>query len=137
MHLSSLEKALEVKIRELFYDSVPRYYDHTMQVVANMKNILKRDGISGDRCAILTVAAYLHDIGYSAPYEGDYVGNIDDQSVKVPVHCDTGVKISQEVLSDLDVEEEIGTCVIRLVSIHHGVPEPDEDLKLLLEADQV
>lgn len=139
MVLEELENGLEAKIKGLFLNSVPRYYDHTMKVVSNMKKILEREKPGRERAAVLTAAAYLHDIGYAAPYEADYVGNIEDQSVKIPTHCKTGVEISKKVLSELGIEEGISRQVVNLVSVHHGAPfrKPDEDLKLLLEADNV
>lgn len=137
MDINIFEEGLEKMVEELFSSSVPRYYEHTMKVVSNMKAILEEENVEDGRRSLLTAAAYLHDIGYSAPYEDDYVGNIKDQSIKIPMHCETGVEISRKVLSDLGMEEEMTKRVIHLVSVHHGSPEPDEDLKLLLEADNV
>jgi len=137
MELKELEEGLQNKIKGLFQRSVPRYYDHTMTVVSNMKKILDGADFDKERVILLTAAAYLHDIGYAAPYENDYVGNIEDQSVKIPTHCKAGVEISRKLLSELGVEEEVADKVIHLVSVHHGSPKLDEDLKLLLEADKV
>lgn len=137
MELNALERGLEEKIKALFLSSVPRYYDHTMKVVSNMKEIIRDGSFGAEQAAVLTAAAYLHDIGYAAPYEDDYVGNIEDQSVKIPTHCETGAEISRKVLSELKVEREIANQVVHLISVHHGVPEPDDNLKLLLEADNL
>ncbi len=137
MSLEELEKGLEEKIKDLFLNSVPRYYDHTMSVVSNMKKILERENLGEEGPVVLTTAAYLHDIGYVAPYGNDFVGNIEDQSVKIPTHCETGVEISERLLSELGFDEKTAARVVHLVSVHHGTPESDENLKLLLEADKV
>ena len=136
MEHGALEEGLERGIKTLFLNSVPRYYEHTMQVVSNMKGILEGKDYGEERETVLIAAAYLHDIGYSAPFEGDFVGNIDDQSLKIPKHCETGVDISREGLAELGLEKGLADRVVNLVAVHHGVPQPEENLKLLLEADK-
>ena len=134
MELTEFEGQLNAKVKELFLNSVPRYYEHTLQVVDNMKSIVAR---TTQNPILLLAAAYLHDIGYSAPYEDGYAGNIKDQSVKIKVHSEAGARIAREVLEELGVEPPLVERVAYLVSVHHREDIDDEELKVLLQADKV
>jgi len=134
MKLTEFEEKLDAKVKERFLESVPRYYEHTLQVVDNMKSIMAQ---TPQNLTLLLAAAYLHDIGYSAPYGDGYAGNIKEQSVKIKVHSEAGARIAREVLKDLGAEPSFVERVAYLVSVHHREDIEDEELKLLLQADKV
>ena len=134
MEIEKLELRLNQKIKKLFEKSVPRYYPHTLQVVANMKKIM--EGSPLDK-KILIASAYLHDIGYSAPYENDFVGNVEDQKLKIKLHCEVGANIARSILTQMKVEPEIIEKVASLVLVHHENGLEEDYLKLLVEADKV
>jgi putative nucleotidyltransferase with HDIG domain len=136
MELDQVEKKLKKKVKEIFLNSVPRYYDHTLKVVANMKRIAKKIDDPQDK-TILLLAAYLHDIGYSVPYRGDYVGNINHQALKIKLHSDVGTEVTKEVLETMGIEPEVVRKVSYLVSVHHREDIEDRHLKVLLQADKV
>lgn len=136
MKLAQVEKKLKKKVKEIFLSSVPRYYDHTLKVVANMKRIAKKIDDPQDR-TILLMAAYLHDIGYSVPYRGDYVGNISHQALKIKLHSDVGAKVTEEILQTMGIEPELVRKVSYLVSVHHCEHIEDRYLNMLLQADKV
>lgn len=136
MELAQIEKTLKKKVKEIFLESVPRYYDHTLKVVANMKKIMKKIDDREDK-AVLLLAAHLHDIGYSVPYQGDYIGNINHQALKIELHSELGAKIAQEVLETMRIEPEVVRKVSYLVSVHHRQHIEDRLLKTLLQADKV
>ena len=136
MELDQVEKKLKKKVKEIFLKTVPRYYDHTLKVVANMKRIAKEIDDPQDK-TILLLAAYLHDIGYSVPYRGDYVGNISYQALKIKLHSDVGAKVTKEVLETMGIEPEVVRKVSYLVSVHHREHIEDRHLKMLLQADKV
>ncbi len=130
--LAQTEEVLRRRIKEIFSRTVPRYYEHTLKVVTNMKKV----DDSEDR-TVLLLAAYLHDIGYSVAYRGDYVGNIDSQSLKTRLHSDVGAKFAEEILSTIGIEPETIKKVSYLVSVHHREDIEDRYLKVLLRADKV
>ena len=134
--LAQIEEELHRRVKEIFSRTVPRYYDHTLRVVANMKNIMKEIDDSEDK-TILLLATYLHDIGYSVPYRGDYVGNINRQALKTRLHSDVGARIAEEILKTMEIEPEILSKVSYLVSVHHRQDIEDRYLKILLRADKV
>ena len=134
MARSDLEAKLDARIKELFLNSVPRYYDHTLQVVAKMKGIIKREG-KGEE--VLLPAAYLHDIGYCAPYRDSFAGEIADQKEKITVHSQAGTRLARQILQELDLEPELTERIAYLVQVHHRHDIEDEQLKLLLEADTI
>jgi len=136
MELAQVEKKLKKKIKEIFLKTVPRYYDHTLKVVANIKRIMKKIDDPQDK-TILLLAAYLHDIGYSVPYRGDYVGNINRQALKIRLHSEVGAKVTKEVLETMGIEPEVVKKVSYLVSVHHRENIEDRYLKMLLQADKV
>ncbi len=133
MELTRVEKKLKKKVKEIFLKTVPRYYDHTLKVVANMKRIVKKIDDPQDK-TILLLAAYLHDIGYSVPYRGDYVDNIGRQALKIRLHSDVGAKVTKEVLETMGIEPEVVRKVSYLVSVHHREHIEDRHLKMLLQA---
>lgn len=132
MARSDLEAKLDARIKELFINSVPRYYHHTLEVVAKMKEIIKREGKGGE---VLLPAAYLHDIGYCAPHRDSFAGEIADPKEKIKVHSQAGAGIARQILQELDCEPELIDRVAYLVQVHHRQDIDDEQLKLLLEAD--
>ena len=134
--LAQTEEVLRRRIKEIFSRTVPRYYEHTLKVVTNMKNIVKEIDDSEDK-TVLLLAVYLHDIGYSVAYRGDYVGNIDSQSLRTRLHSDVGAKFAEEILSTIGIEPEIIKKVSYLVSVHHREDIEDRYLKVLLRADKV
>lgn len=136
MKLAQIEGELHKKVKEIFSRTVPRYYDHTLRVVANTKNIMKETDDPQNR-TVLILAAYLHDIGYSVPYRGDYVGNINRQTLKTRLHCDVGAKIAEEILKTIGIQPEIVKKVSYLVSVHHQDDIENRYLKILLRADKV
>ncbi|MDI6820046.1 MAG: HD domain-containing protein [Candidatus Hodarchaeaceae archaeon] len=113
---------------------MPRYYEHTAKVVANVKRLLKTSTLNKQ---LLIAAAYLHDIGYSLPYRGGFVGNIQDQNSKMEIHCRKGSKLARKILGELGVESSVADRVAYLVRVYHRADLKDEDLRLLLEADKV
>ena len=135
VRLARIEEELHRRVKEIFSRTVPRYYEHTLKVVANMKNIVKEMGSSEDK-AILLLAAYLHDIGYSVAYRGDYVGNIGSQALRTRLHSDAGATIAKEILKTMGIEPEILRKVSYLVSVHHQEDIEDRYLKILLRADK-
>lgn len=86
---------------------------------------------------ILLAAAYLHDIGYSLPYQDGFIGEIEDQHLKIDVHCREGSEFARKILNDLGVESSIVDRVAYLVKEHHNKEINDEDLQLLISADKV
>ncbi|MFQ5916977.1 MAG: HD domain-containing protein [Candidatus Binatia bacterium] len=136
MELAQIEKKLKKKVKEIFLKTVPRYYDHTLKVVANMKRIAKKIDDPEDK-TILLLAAYLHDIGYSVPYRGDYVGNINRQALKIRLHSEVGAKVAKEILKTMEIEPEVARKVSYLISVHHRQHIEDRHLKMLLQADKV
>lgn len=136
MELAQIEKRLKKKVKEIFLESVPRYYEHTLKVVANMKRMIKKIDDREDK-TVLLLAAYLHDIGYSVPYRGDYVGNINRQAPKIKLHSDVGAEVAKEVLETLEIEPEVIKKISYLVSVHHRQDIEDSHLKMLLQADKI
>ena len=134
--LAQIEEELHRMVKEIFSRTVPRYYEHTLKVVANMKDAMKEIDDQEDK-TILLLTAYLHDIGYSVAYRGDYVGNIDSQSLKTRLHSDVGVNVAEEILKTIGMEPEIIKKVSYLVSVHHREDIEDRYLKVLLQADKV
>lgn len=126
------EERLDAKIKELFLASVPKYYGHTIKVVTKMKDILG-PGLANFEVPLL--AAYLHDIGYSARYGNIYAGEIEDQEVKIRVHSALGTDLARSILNELGVNPSVTERVAYLVSVHHREDLDDPDLKLLLQAD--
>lgn len=130
------EEKLKEKVKQLFSESVPRYYEHTMSVVENMKRLSQ--GIDDPEDKILLIAsAYLHDIGYSEPYGDRYVGNIEDQEIKIKLHSVKGAKIARKILEEMGIRKETIQKIEYLVSVHHREDIEDRHLKLLLKADRV
>lgn len=136
MELAQIEKRIKKKVKEIFLKTVPRYYDHTLKVVANMKRMIKKIDDREDK-VVLLLAAYLHDIGYSVPYRGDYVGNINHQATKIKLHSELGAEVAKEVLKTMEIEPEVVRKVSYLVSVHHRQHIEDRLLKTLLQADKV
>ncbi len=134
--LAQIEEELHRRVKEIFLKTVPRYYEHTLKVVANIKNIMKEIDASEDR-TVLLLAAYLHDIGYSVAYRGDYVGNIGPQALRTRLHSDVGAKFAEGILKSMGIEPEIIKKVSYLVSVHHQQDIEDRYLKILLQADKV
>lgn len=134
--LAQTEEELHRSVQEIFLKTVPRYYKHTLKVVANMKNIMKEINAPEDR-TVLLLAAYLHDIGYSVAYRGDYVGNILSPALKTRLHSDVGAKLAEEILKTIGIGPEIIRKVSCLVSVHHQEDIEDRYLKILLRADKV
>lgn len=134
--LAQIEKRINKKVKEIFSRTVPRYYEHTLRVVANMKNMMEGIDDSEDK-TVLLLAAYLHDIGYSVAYRGDYVGNILPSALKTRLHSDVGAKFAEEILRTIGTEPEIIKKVSYLVSAHHQEDIEDRYLKILLRADKV
>ncbi|MFQ6093895.1 MAG: HD domain-containing protein [bacterium] len=130
----AFERELHQEVKHRFEKSVPRYYGHTLQVVANMRQLMKKSQVDQ---RVLLAAAYLHDIGYSAPYQNDYVGNIKDQDLKIPLHSELGADIAREILRGLGMEPTFIERVAELVSMHHRQDINDEALQVLWRADQV
>jgi len=136
MKLTQIEEELHRRVKEIFLKTVPRYYEHTMKVVANMKNMMKEMDASEDK-TVLLLAAYLHDVGYSVAYRDDYVGNISPQALKTRLHSDVGAKFTEEILKTIGIEPEVIKKVSYLVSVHHQEDIEDRYLKILLRADKV
>jgi len=136
MKLAQVEEELHRRVKEIFLKTVPRYYEHTLKVVANIKNIMEEIDASEDR-TVLLLAAYLHDIGYSVAYRGDYVGNINPQALRTRLHSDVGAKFAEGILKSMGIEPEIIRKVSYLVSVHHQQDIEDRYLKILLRADKV
>ncbi len=134
--LAQIERRINKKVKEIFSRSVPRYYDHTLRVVANMKNMTEEIDDSEDK-TILLLAAYLHDIGYSVPYRGDYVGNVNHQALKIRLHSDVGAKVAEKILKTMGIPPELVRKVSYLVSVHHRQDIEDRYLKILLQADKL
>lgn len=128
------EKRLDEEVKARFEASVPKYYHHTLKVVANMRRLLENSPLSERE---LVAAAYLHDIGYSLPYQGGFVGEIEDQSVKITLHSEEGSKLAAEILSSMGWETSLLDRVAYLVSNHHRRDVADDGLQLLLRADEV
>ncbi|MFQ6044429.1 MAG: HD domain-containing protein [Candidatus Poribacteria bacterium] len=134
MKLQEFETKLDKKVKRLFESSVPKYYEHTLKVVSNMKKLYKASPLDKQ---LLLAAAYLHDIGYSLPYRRGFVGEIEDQNLKIEIHCREGSELAREILSELGVERSIVDRVAYLIKVHHRTDLDDEDLRLLLAADKV
>jgi putative nucleotidyltransferase with HDIG domain len=136
MELAQIERKLKERVKEIFLKTIPRYYDHTLKVVANMKRIMKEVDDQEDK-TILLLTAYLHDIGYSVPYRGDYVGNIKHQALKIRLHSEVGAELTEEILQTMGIRSEVVKKVSYLVSVHHREDIEDSHLKMLLQADRV
>ena len=136
VRLAQVEEELRRRVQEIFLKTVPRYYEHTLKVVANMKNIMKEIDDSEDR-TVLLLAAYLHDIGYSVAYRGDYVGNIGSQALRTRLHSDVGARFAEEILKIIGMKSEITRKVSYLVSVHHQEDIEDRYLKILLRANKL
>jgi len=136
VRLAQVEEELRRRVQEIFLKTVPRYYEHTLKVVANMKNIMKEIDDSEDR-TVLLLAAYLHDIGYSVAYRGDYVGNIGSHALRTRLHSDVGASFAEEILKTVGMKSEIIRKVSYLVSVHHQEDIEDRYLKILLRANKL
>lgn len=134
MNIQDFETKLDKKVRQIFEGTVPKYYDHTLKVVSNMKKLYETSALDKQ---LLLAAAYLHDIGYSLPYQSGFVGEIEDQNLKIEIHCREGSELARKILSELGVESSIVNRVAYLVKVHHRTDLEDEDLGLLLAADKV
>lgn len=130
-----LTQKLHRMVKEIFSRTVPRYYDHTLRGVANMKNIMKKIDDSEDR-TVLLLAAYLHDIGYSVAYRGEYVGNVNHQALKTRLHSDVGAKVAEKILRTMGIQPELVRKISYLVSVHHRQDIEDRYLKILLQANK-
>lgn len=129
------EGKLKAKVKQLFSESVPRYYEHALSVVENMKKLISEINDPEEKILLLA-AAYLHDIGYSEVHGGDYVGNIKDQEIKIRLHSEKGAEIAKKILEEMGMREETIQKVVYLVSVHHREEIADRRLKFLLEADR-
>lgn len=134
MKLQDFEAKLDKKVRQLFENSIPEYYEHALKVVSNVKNLAKSSSIDKK---LLLAAAYLHDIGYSIPYRDGFVGEIEDQNLKIRVHCRRGPELTRNILGEMDVKPSIVDRVAYLVKVHHKTDPDDEDLQLLIAADRL
>jgi len=134
--LLRIEENLKQRVQGKFTTTVPRYYEHTLRVVENMKRLIKEIDDPDDK-TVLLLTAYLHDIGYSVPYRGDYVGNINHQTLKTRLHPDVGARFAGEILKTMGIEPEMIKKVSYLVSVHHQEDIEDGYLKILLGADKV
>lgn len=110
MELAQVEGNLRKKVKDIFLNTVPRYHAHTLKVVTNMKRMMKEIDDPQDK-TILLLAAYLHDMGYSVPYRGDYVGNINHQAAKVRLDSEAGAELSKEVLRSLEKDLDLVRCL--------------------------
>jgi len=136
VRMAQIEEELHRRVQETFLKTLPRYYEHTLKVVAKMKNIVKEINDSEDR-TVLLLAAYLHDIGYSVAYRGDYVGNIGSQALRTRLHSDVGARFAEEILKTVGMKSEIIRKVSYLVSVHHQEDIEDRYLKILLRANKL
>jgi len=134
MVLGELEGRIRNRVRKAFLGTVPKYYGHTMKVVAKMKSLLSEVPEPQEKL-ILLLAAYLHDIGYSVRYRGQYVGYTLRQSLKVRLHSELGAQLARELLEGEGVETEVVATVSYLVSVHHRSDLEDSRLKILFAAD--
>ena len=134
--LAQIEEELHRRVKEIFLKTLPRYYKHTLKVVAKMKSILEEIDDSEDR-TVLLLTAYLQDIGYSVAYRGDYVGNIGSQALKTRLHSDVGARFAEEILKIMGMKSEITRKVSYLVSVHHQEDIEDRYLKILLRANKL
>lgn len=132
--MDDFEQKLRQEVKERFDRSVSRYYGHTMRVVANMKQLMAKSSVDQ---RVLLAAAYLHDIGYSAPYEDGFVGIIKNQNLKISLHSKLGADIARKILRDLGMEPSFVEKVAELVSVHHRKDINDEAVQVLWRADQV
>lgn len=134
--LDQIEEELHRRVKETFSRTLPRYYEHTLKVVANMKNIVREIDNPEDK-KVLLLTAYLHDIGYSVAYRGDYVGNIVPRALRTRLHSDMGARFAEEILKTMGIEPEVIQKISYLVSVHHQEDIEDRYLKILLRADKV
>jgi predicted metal-dependent HD superfamily phosphohydrolase len=72
-------------------DLVYHNFDHTAEVVEASRKIGRRSGLSDSELEIVTIAAWLHDVGYSRVYRG---------------HEEEGVTIATEFLRGIGYPEE-------------------------------
>lgn len=113
MCMNIVQKA-ENYIFNLFKDKLsPDYiyhnFNHTLRVVNNAQIILKEEGVSEEDAEIITIAAWLHDIGYT-------IGHID--------HEDKGSEIAAGFLKENNYPQEKIDRVVNLIKITKLGVEP-------------
>lgn len=103
-----------------------RLFDHTLDVVGNMKRIVAREG---GKMEVLVTIAYMHELA-TPSYRGDSAMVFEGRNL-LQEKCASCAKQAREILSELKFpEEKIGLVVrgierndcLELKRAHHNVP---------------
>ena len=121
-------EVIKDRARRLFEDSNGSHdWEHTLRVVRMCKQIGKIEGAQMD---VLTIAAYLHDIGRCR----------QDNSNGRICHAAAGSEMAETIIDDLDITEEQKRNILHCIQSHRFrgqvVPETTE-AKVLFDADKL
>ena len=122
------DEVIKDRARRLFKGSNGSHdWEHTLRVVRLCKKIGKTEGAEMD---VLTIAAYLHDIGRCRQ---------DNSNGKI-CHAMAGSEIAGTLIKDLDITEEKKKNILHCIESHRFrgqiVPETIE-AKVLFDADKL
>ncbi len=112
-----------------FYKGQPHYIQHFIKVHAFAKEIGIAEKLDSKTLEILEIAAYVHDIGIKVAKEkfGSSNGKLQEQE---------GPPVARQMLTELNVDEDIIERVCYLVAHHHTYNDIDgADYQILVEAD--
>ncbi|MBT2560829.1 HD domain-containing protein [Pedobacter sp. ISL-68] len=121
-----LLKKVKTFVKELFEKELPKNmyfhsFEHTLLVVEGVKIICKQNSVSENELLMLTLAAFLHDVGYTKQYIG---------------HELASVKIAYEFLLENGLErdqiEVVSNCI--LATKYPQLPDTDLE-KIICDAD--
>jgi hypothetical protein len=116
---------------------------HTIAVVANMRDIIAHTPSLVPHTEVLTIAAYLHDWGYADLYQDGYpIPEYGSAAVKEfkRLHMEIGSRKAEKLLADAHFDylsPEQKMRIVHLVLVHDKIDGSlvDEDELTLFEAD--
>jgi predicted metal-dependent HD superfamily phosphohydrolase len=121
-------KSAEIFISDLFSEKLSpnmlyHNYAHTLDVVSNTRKIGKKSGLNDAELEIVTLAAWFHDSGYTASYEG---------------HEDAGKEIAQAFLTEHNYDPDKTAKVLGCINSTKMPQQPASLLEqVICDADLI
>ncbi len=129
------EEALKQKAKPYYDNARPGDYQHALNVVELVKELLKTE--NGDKDALIA-AAYLHDIGYSSQYSPDKKVDWKENQKNIKLHMDKGAEITKIILSQLGYDKRFVEKVAKMVEVHDDWYNiKDGEVFILVDADNL
>jgi hypothetical protein len=114
---------------KLVFQEIPYGIDHTLRVLANADEIMKRECVDDNTAKIITYAAILHDIGAVKALEK--YGSIDGHYQEIE-----GPAVAKDILARSGVDSEVIERVGYIIGNHHTPTKIDNlDFQILWESD--